>query len=131
MAVSNPEIVINGTPVPIVPNSFVYNDGEPEKIVRAAVIGNTVTQEFSKNVESAFSEFKFSIYPSVQNLDLVRALQKRDNTNLVTATAAEVVSGSEKTWRRTFKNATISNKADKPLGADTVIELEWKSDAAV
>lgn len=131
MAVSNPEVVINGMPVPIVPNSFEYDDGEPEKKVRAAVIGTNVTQEFSKDVESAFSEFKFSLYPSAQNLDLIRSWEKRDNVNLVTAVANEIVSGSEKTWRRTFKNACIVNKPKKPLGADTVIEIVWKSDAAV
>ena len=131
MAVSNPEVVINGTPFAIVPNSWGYDEGEPEKMIRAAVIGTSITQEFSKNVEDAFSNFKFSVYPSVDNLDATRDLEKRDNNNTVTATALEVVSGVEKTWRRTFKNATIATKVDKPLGADTVIELTWKSDAAV
>lgn len=131
MALSNPEIVINNNPTPIVPNSFSYDEGEPEKMVRAAVIGNAVTQEFSKNVEEAFSNVKFSLYPSADNLDLIRALEKNDNNNTITATATETVSGVQKTWRRTFKNATIATKVDKPLGADTVVELTWKSDAAV
>jgi hypothetical protein len=131
MAISNPEIVINGQPVPIVPNSFSYDEGEPEKNVRAAVIGDSVTQEFSKNQEEAFSNFKFSMYPSADNLDLIRTWEKADNTNTVTSTAGEVVSGVEKTWRRTFKNASISNKVDKPVGFDAVIEINWKSDAAV
>jgi len=131
MALSNPELVINGEPFAIVPNSFEYDEGEPEKMVRAAVIGNSITQEFSKNVEEAFSEFKFSAYPNAANLDAIRALEKRDNRNTVTATAVEVVNGVEKTWRRTFKNATIATTVKKPLGADTVVELNWKSDAAV
>ncbi len=131
MALSNPELVINGEPVPIVPNSFEYDEGQPDKMVRAAVIGTSVTQEFSKNVEEAFSEFKFSVYPNADLLDLLRDWETRDNTNTVTATAAELVSGVEKTWRRTFKNATISTKVTKPLGADTVVEVNWKSDAAV
>lgn len=131
MALSNPELVINGEPFAIVPNSFEYDEGEPEKMVRAAVVGDAVTQEFSKNVEEAFSEFKFSLYPSADNLDKVRELEKRDNTNTVTATAVEIVSGVEKTWRRSFKNASIAATVKKPLGADTVVELNWKSDAAV
>lgn len=131
MALSNPELVINGEPVPIVPNSFEYDEGEAEKMVRAAVIGSSVTQEFSKNVEEAFSGFKFSIYPSADNIDKSREWEKNDNTNTVTATAVEVVNGTEKTWRRTFKNATVADTVKKPLGADTVIELNWKSDAAV
>lgn len=131
MALSNVELVINGTPFKYVPNSFVYNEGQPEKLIRAAVIGDVVEQEFSKNMEEAFSTFKFSAYPSVDNLDAIRVLENKDNTNLVTATGAEVVDGVEKTWRRTFKSATITNKVDKPVGADTVIELEWKSNAAV
>lgn len=131
MAVSNPEVVINGIPFAIVPNTFSYDEGEPEKMIRAAVIGDAVTQEFSKNVEEAFSNFKFSAYPSVDNIDAIRGFEKNDNTNTVTTTAAEVVSGVEKTWRRTFTNATISTTVEKPLGADTVIEINWKSDAAV
>ena len=131
MALSNPELVINGEPVPIVPNSFSYDEGQPEKTVRAAVIGDTVIQEFSKNVEEAFSNFKFSIYPSADNIDKSREWENNDNTNTVTATAVEVINGAEKTWRRTFKNATIGDVPEKSFGADTQIELTWKSDAAV
>ncbi len=131
MAISNPEVVINNEPFAIVPNSFEYDEGQPEKLVRAAVIGNSVSQEFSKNMESAFSGFKFSIYPSAANLDKTRALENNDNNNLVTVTGVETVNGVEKSWRRTFKHATIADRVKKPIGADTVIELVWKSDAAV
>ena len=131
MALSNPELVINGEPFAIVPNSFEYDEGEPEKMVRAAVIGDSITQEFSKNVEEAFSEFKFSAYPNADNLDKIREFEKKDNTNTVTATALEIVNGVEKTWRRTFKSATVADTVKKPLGADTVVEINWKSDAAV
>jgi len=131
MAISNPEVVINGEPFPIVPNSFEFDEGEAEAMVRAAVIGDTVTQEYSENVEEAFSEFKFSVYPSVENIEKLRQLRANKNTNTVSATAGEIVRGVEKTFRRTFKNAGISTKINKPLGADTVIEVNWKSDAAV
>lgn len=131
MALSNPEIIINGEPWAIVPNSFEFDEGQPEKMVRAAVVGDKVSQEFSKNMESAFSEFKFSVYPTAENIDAVRVLENNDNTNTITSVAVEVVRGVEKTMRRTFKNACIASKTKKPLGADTVIELNWKSDAAV
>ena len=131
MAISNPEVVINNTPVAIIPNSFEYDEGEPEQMVRAAVIGTAVSQEYSQNMEEAFSAFKFSLYPSVFNMDLLRSLTDLKNTNTVTCTAIETVAGVEQTWARTFGNATIAAKVNKPLGADTQIEVTWKSDAAI
>ena len=131
MAISNPEVVINGEPIPIVPNSFEYDEGEPEKMVRAAVIGQAVIQEFSQNLEEAFSNFKFSLYSTAENLNKLREWSGLNNTNTVTCTGVETVLGVEQQWRRTFANATIATKPNKPLGADTVIEVTWKSDAAV
>lgn len=131
MSVSNPELYRNGVPIAIVPNSFKYNEGQPEKKVRAAVIGNNVTQDFTKNVESQFSEFSFAVYPTAENLDFIREIEVADNTNLFTASAVEVVSGVGRPWRRTFKNASIVNKVEKGLGSDATMTIDCMSDSAV
>ena len=131
MSISNPEVLINGVPWAIVPNSFEFDEGEPEGVVRAAVIGDTVEQDYSEDMTEAFSEFKFSVYSSVKNVNGLRQLKALRNTNTVSTTAGEVVLGVEQTLRRTFKHASITSKVKKPLGADVQMEVTWKSDAAV
>ena len=131
MSIANPEVVVNGTPLPIVPNSLKFNEGQPEKNIRAAAVGDTVVQDFSINVENAFSDFTFSVLPSADNINLIRELLVLNNTNIVTVTGTELVLGVQKQLIRTFNNAAIMNKPDNNLGSDTEIELVWRSDAAV
>ena len=61
MSISNPEVVINGEPIAIVANSFKYDEGTSVKNVRAAVVGTSVTQDFSEDFSEAFSNFSFQI----------------------------------------------------------------------
>ncbi len=131
MSITNPEVVINGSPVAIVPNSCKFDEGQPKKNIRAAAVGDTLVQDFSQNIEEAFSKFSFQLLPSVDNINLVKALQVLNNTNLVTITGTETVLGAEKQLIRTFNNATITNQPEVNLGADGIIEVEWMSDAAV
>lgn len=131
MSISNPEVVINGEPIGIVANSFEYDEGTSAKNVRAIVVGNAVTQDFSEDFSEAFSEFKFSVHPTAANLEKLRQLEALKNTNTVTVTGVETVAGVEQNWERTFAAASITDKPKLPLGFDTVIEVNWKSDAAV
>jgi hypothetical protein len=116
--------------VAIVPSSFVFDEGTPEGVLRAALVGQTVSQDFSENYENAFSMCKFSIYPTVDNIELARKMESAKNQLTITATGREIVNGLVKQFTRTFANASCS-KAEKPIGSDKVIELECKSDAAV
>ena len=131
MSIANPEWVVNGAPLAIVPNSSKFDEGQPAKNIRAAQVGNTVVQDFSQNMEEAFSNFSFSLLPTVDNINLVRELQILNNTNLVTCTGTETVLGVEKQLVRTFNNAAIMNKPEINLGADGELEVVWRSDAAV
>jgi hypothetical protein len=135
MSVSNIVIKVSGPTVAeqvvgIIPNSWKYNEGAPEKAVRAVVIGDNVEQDYAENYENAFSEGGFSLATTVDNLNLTRDWELAKNTLLITATGTEQVRGIEKTWTRTFKNASV-DKVEKPMGADTVLEVAFMSDAAV
>ena len=134
MAISNIVITVTGPTtasqtIGIVANSWKYDEGSPEKSVRAVVTGDRVEQDFSENFENAFSTFGFSVVPSAKNLDLTRQWELSKNTLTVTATGLETVRGIEERWSRTFLNASV-DKAEKPMGADTVIEISGMSDAA-
>ena len=131
MSIANPEVVVNGAPLAIVPNSCKFDEGQPKKNIRAAAVGNTIVQDFSQDIEEAFSKFSFQLLPSVDNINLVRELQILNNTNLVTITGTETVLGVEKQLIRTFNNAAITNEPEVNLGSDGVIDVEWMSDAAV
>ena len=131
MSISNPELVINGEPIAIVANSFKYDEGTSAKNVRAAVVGTVVTQDFSEDFSEAFSTFSFQVHATVDILEKLRQFEALKNTNTVSATGVETVAGVEQTWARSFTGASISEKPELPLGFDSVIEVNWKADAAV
>ena len=131
MALSNPEITVNNVTVPILPNTFSYKEGEPTRNVRAVVIGQAVGQDFAEDFTDAFGMAKFSLTTGVDNIALTKDWHNRGNTNVIVATAIETVNGVEKSWRRTFTAASIGEPVDKPFGADTAMEVEFKSNAAV
>ena len=84
MSISSVAVTISGPniasqTVAIVPNSFTYDEGTPEKVLRAAVVGSTISQDYSENYEDAFSMCKFSIYPTVDNLELARLMEAGGN----------------------------------------------------
>ena len=135
MAITNIVVTVSGPGIEsqslkIIPNSWSYNEGTPEKVVRAVVTGDRVEQEFSNNYENAFSEFKFSLAASADYLELTRQWEFAANSLLITATGLETVRGIEKTWNRSFSNASVT-KTEKPMGADTVLEVAGMSDSAV
>jgi hypothetical protein len=131
MSINNPEVIINGDPIAIVPNSFKYDEGIPVGEVRAAVIGATIIQDFSEDVETAFSTLSFTVYPGVDRINRFRAIANNRNNNVISMTAIETVSGVEKELRRTFKNASLVTKPEIMVAADGEITIEFKSDGAV
>lgn len=135
MAITNIVVTVSGPGIEgqtlkIIPNSWKYDEGTPDKVVRAVVTGDTIEQDFARNYENAFSTFGFSLAASADYLELTRQWEIADNSLLVTATGLETVRGIEKTWTRSFTNASVS-KSEKPMGADTVIEVAGMSDSAV
>ncbi len=127
--ISAPAILVNNEVVPIVPNSFEFDEGLGEQTIRAASAGGgSVEQVYSENVEMNFSEFKFQIYPDARSIELARQWKSNRNQNVVEV-AGKAPDGTS--IERTFQNASLPANYKVPLGADTDIELGWKSDAAV
>lgn len=131
-ALANPQVTVNNDVVEVVPNSVSYDEGLGEQIMRAASTGGGgVNQVYSRNIESNFSMVKFALYNSPENVDLIRTWKQNQNGNGITISGTVTDSGVQTTLTRTFNNAAILNNYEVNLGADTNIELEFTSDAAV
>lgn len=124
IALANPTVLVNNLSTPIVPNSFSYTEGFGEQTVRTQSAGGGGVQSvFSNNVETNLSMVKFSMFPTAENIALIRQWKSNGNENVISA------SGSGLT--RSFTNATLVNDYEVNLGADSQIDLEFKTDASV
>lgn len=125
IALANPTVVINNISVPVVPNSVKYTEGLGEQKVRVQSSGGGAVQAVvSNDVETNLSKFAFSIYPTADNIELVRGWKVNTGSNAITCTA-------DGGFARNFGNATLTSNYDVDLGSDTKIDVEFMSDAAI
>ncbi|MEE9222965.1 MAG: hypothetical protein V3V40_05870 [Nitrosomonadaceae bacterium] len=128
---ANPQVVVNNIALAIKPNSLSFTEGFGEQIVRAASAGGAqVEQILADNIEDNFSEVKFALDPTESNIANARIWKAQPGQNVVSVTATATEGTVTTTFSRTFQKATITNNYDVPLGADTQIDLEWKSSPA-
>lgn len=129
IALADPSVVINNEPVSVVPNSVKYTEGAGEQTMRAASTGGGgVQQVFSNNIETNFSKVMFSVYNDIDTIGDLRNWKKNSNQNVVVITGK---TPDGKTLRRTFNQAAMLNDYEVALGADTTIDVEFSSNAAV
>jgi len=128
---ANPQVVVNNIALAIKPNSLSFTEGFGEQIVRAASAGGAqIEQILADNVEDNFSEVKFALDPIESNITNARIWKAQPGQNVVSVTATATEGTVTTTFSRTFLKATITNNYEVPLGADTQIDLEWKSSPA-
>lgn len=121
---TDPQVEINDIVRAIVPNTFEYTEGlgEQKSEVQSAGGGN-VDKVDSENVETSLSSVKFSLQPTVENIELALQLkQNRSNTIAVTDDASG--------FSRRFVNATLNNDYAVPTQTDGTIDLEFMAEAA-
>jgi hypothetical protein len=128
-AISSPIITVNDEPIAIVPNSVKFKEGKGEQKVRAASTGGgEVEQVFSDDVETNFGMVSFEVYPTAFSIKQAREWKSNRNNNVV-GIAGFTPDGAS--MERTFQKASLPNDYEVPLGSETTIELEFKSNAAV
>lgn len=128
---ANPQVVVNNITLAIKPNTLSFTEGFGEQIVRAASAGGAqVEQILADNIEDNFSEVKFALDPTESNIANARTWKAQPGQNVVSVTATATEGTVTTTFSRTFQKATITNNYEIPLGADTQIDLEWKSTPA-
>ncbi len=131
VVLANPQVIVNNLSIAIKPNTLAFTEGFGEQIVRAASAGGaSVVQILADNIEDNFSEVKFAVDPTIENIDNARSWKVNPGNNVVSVTGT-VTDGTETaTFSRTFVKASITNNYEVPLGSDTQIDLEWKSSPA-
>lgn len=117
-AIATPSIIINNTVAPVVPNSVTYTEGLGEQNVRSqSAGGGSVQMVYSDNAESKFSTVKFQMFPTPENINLIRTWKTNGNANAITITAPG--------FSRSISEAALINNYEVNLGADTQIDLEF------
>ncbi len=122
-AVSTAFVIINNDSIPIVPNTLKYTEGFGEYKTRAASGGGGQTETvFSENAELKISKVMFELYPTPENIKLLRAWKANLNNNVIEIQAEG--------FNRVFTNSSLANEYEVEVGADTTTATEWESDPA-
>lgn len=130
--ISNPQVIVNNIPQAIKPNSLVFTEGFGEQILRAASAGGkSVEQILADNVEDNFSDIKFSLDPTIPNIESARVWKTQPGQNGIIVTGTVTDGSRTVNFRRAFNKASLVNNYEVPLGSDTSLDLEFKSDPAV
>lgn len=125
---SNPTVMVNNVIVAVIANSVAYDDGLGEQSMRAASTGGGGTEQiYSRNVETEMGMVKFEMPSTVDNIKLVRSWKINKNQNLVSITGRT----AEGDISKTFTQAALLPSTEIPLGVDTNISLEFKSNPAI
>lgn len=131
VVLANPQVVVNNVVLAIKPNTLAFTEGFGEQIVRAASAGGAqAVQVLADNIEDNFSEVKFSLDPFPENIANARVWKAQPGQNVISVTGTITDGTTTTTFSRSFQKASITNNYEVPLGADTQIDLEWKSDPA-
>lgn len=121
-------VIVNDDPISIIPNTLMYTEGLGEQNVRAASVGGgEVEQIYSHNIESNFGSVTFEMAVTIDNIKLARQWKANQNNNLV-----QIVGRTpDGQFSRTFSKASLLNNYEVPLGSETNITIEFKSDKAI
>ena len=124
IGLADPSVVINNVAVRIVPNSLVITDGFGERNVRTQSGGNgDIDHVVTENAETKFSNFNFMLFPTEDNLALLRTWLNNLDQNGCSA----VFAGQS----RNVTGAVIVNNPELSFGNDTTIPIEFQGKAAV
>ncbi len=121
---TDPSIVINNEAIFIAPNTVAYMEGFGEGTVVNQSAGNGVIDQLeSDDVSTQIGMIKFSVYSTVENINLARSLKANRNQNAITLTAT---TPDGQTLTRNFAQMKLTSDYEVNLQSDGVIELEFK-----
>lgn len=131
VVIANPQVEVNNVAFAIKPNSLAFTEGFGEQIVRAASAGGrSVVQIFADNIEDNFSDVKFSLDNTIENIEAARVWKTQPGVNGIVVSGTVTDGTTSKNFRRVFNKASLTNNYEVPLGADVSLDLEFKSDPA-
>ena len=129
--IANPQVIVNNIPQAIKPNSLSFTEGFGEQIMRAASAGGqSVVQILADDVTDNFSDVKFALDNTKENIESARVWKSQPGLNGIVVTGKVTDGATTVRFRRVFNNASLMNNYEVPLGSDVSIDLEFKSDPA-
>lgn len=121
----NPAILINGSPVAYVPNSFEFSDGYGDRNIRTQTTGaGNVEQVITEDVETQMGRVKFTLLSTTENIAAVTQWQQNLDANAIELSAAP-------SFTRQYAKMTIVSEPAKPGGQDASFDVEFQGSKAV
>jgi hypothetical protein len=125
-ALSGETLIINNETIAYMPNSLVYDFGNPEVTVEPQIIGGgAVTNTYSRDFSTAKSKVTFDLKSTVENKDKVRVWINNFSNNLIKIVAPDGNSSE------IVENSVVINKPEINSSADGVISIEFEAAPAV
>jgi hypothetical protein len=121
---STPLVVVNDQPIMIIPNSLSFTEGLGERTLKTqSGGGGTVGFVLSENIESRFSDVKFQLYATSENIEFVRTWKANGFNN--------TLSFSDTNITRYGSTAGITNNYEVKTGESGMIDVEFRCDALI
>ena len=126
ITLATPQLVVNNVTIAVVPNSVSFTEGFGKQEMRVQSAGGNVVQEiYTEDVSENLSDIKWQMVNTIENIELIRTWKTNRNANAIT------INSVVEDFTRSFRNVALLNNYEVKLGADTMIELEFKGTAAV
>jgi len=119
MGISVPGFHVNNVPIGIVPNSAKIVPGDGKMNVRAASVGDSSVEiVYTEDAESKIGQCKFEMYPTDDNISLVREWKRNKGSNYISYSQKDAKPAS-------MSSAALVNDPEVELTADGTMSLEW------
>lgn len=124
-SLTNPAILVNGSPVAYVPNSFEFSDGYGDRNIRTQTTGGgNVEQIITEDVETQIGRVKFTLISTTENIALVTGWQQNIDANAIELSA-------DPNFTRQYAKMTITSEPAKPGGQDASFDVEFQGSKAI
>lgn len=124
IALNNINVLVDGTPIKVQPNSVKYNDGDGEVTLRSQTAGPTVEIVRSVNAETTIGMAGFTLLATTENAELLRTWRRDPIPHTVE------LSQDGANFSRAFRNMRVSNNPDVETGHDASFDVEFMGERA-
>jgi hypothetical protein len=114
--------MVNNVVIGYVAGTLTFTEGTPEKKVRTQTGGGgSIERVSSIDVTTQFSDVKFQLLDTADNIEMALSWTKNDFDNALSIT--------DKGFTRYGSNAGITNKYEVTTGVDGKIDIEFQCDS--
>lgn len=125
---SDVTLIINETPVGIIPNSLSYTEGLGEQTIRAVSIGGGATEQvYANNLENNYANVKFEMPTTIENIKLARSWKTNQNANAIQMSGT--AGGAD--FTKNISQAALTADYEVPIGTEANISIELMGNTAI